>query len=108
MRDETVSIVNERDQFLRMVKCFNPKLVTIVEQNMNKNTNTSPFLQRFVEAYNYYSAMLDTLDAILPRENQDKMNVERKFLAKDIVNIVACERKVDNGWLHSIPNEHKC
>jgi len=89
MRDETVSTVNERDQLLRMVKCLNPKLVTIVEQDMN--TNTSPFLQRFVEAYNYYSAVFDTLDATLPRESQDRMNVERQCLAKDIVNIVACE-----------------
>ncbi|KAK7320914.1 hypothetical protein VNO77_30853 [Canavalia gladiata] len=89
MRDESVSTVNERDQLLRMVKSLNPKLVTVVEQDMN--TNTSPFLQRFVEAYNYYSAVFDSLDATLPRESQDRMNVERQCLARDIVNIVACE-----------------
>ncbi|TKY56041.1 Scarecrow protein 1 [Spatholobus suberectus] len=89
MHDESVSTVNERDQLLRMVKSLNPKLVTVVEQDMN--TNTSPFLQRFAEAYNYYSAVFDTLDATLPRESQDRMNVERQCLAKDIVNIVACE-----------------
>ena len=89
MPDETVSTVNERDQLLRMVKSLNPKLVTVVEQDMN--TNTSPFLPRFVEAYNYYSAVFNTLDATLPRESQDRMNVERQCLAKDIVNIVACE-----------------
>ncbi|KAL2318372.1 hypothetical protein Fmac_032248 [Flemingia macrophylla] len=89
MLDESVSTVNERDQLLRMVKSLNPKLVTVVEQDMN--TNTSPFLQRFVEAYNYYSAVFDTLDVTLPRESQDRMNVERQCLAKDIVNIVACE-----------------
>lgn len=89
MLDESVSTVNERDQLLRMVKSLNPKLVTVVEQDMN--TNTSPFLQRFVEAYNYYSAVFHTLDATLPRESQDRMNVERQCLAKDIVNIIACE-----------------
>ncbi|KAK7255746.1 hypothetical protein RIF29_29165 [Crotalaria pallida] len=89
MRDESVSTVNERDQLLRMVKSLNPKLVTLVEQDMN--TNTTPFLPRFVEAYNYYSAVFDSLDATLPRESQDRMNVERQCLAKDIVNIVACE-----------------
>ncbi|XP_068320002.1 scarecrow-like protein 1 isoform X2 [Pyrus communis] len=89
MPDESVSTVNQRDQLLRMVKSLRPKLVTVVEQDMN--TNTTPFLQRFVEAYNYYSAVFDSLDAALPRESQDRMNVERQCLARDIVNIVACE-----------------
>ena len=89
MPDESVSTVNQRDQLLRMVKSLNPKLVTVVEQDVN--TNTAPFLPRFVEAYNYYSAVFDSLDATLPRESQDRMNVERQCLARDIVNIVACE-----------------
>ncbi|GMY06556.1 Scarecrow-like 3 [Fagus crenata] len=89
MPDESVSTVNERDQLLRMVKSLNPKLVTVVEQDVN--TNTSPFLPRFVEAYNYYSAVFESLDATLPRESQDRTNVERQCLARDIVNIVACE-----------------
>jgi hypothetical protein len=89
MRDESVSTVNERDQLLRMVKSLNPKLVTVVEQDVN--TNTSPFLPRFVEAYNYYSAVFESLDATLPRESQDRVNVERQCLARDIVNIIACE-----------------
>ncbi|KAF7829767.1 scarecrow-like protein 1 [Senna tora] len=89
MPDESVSTVNERDQLLRMVKGLNPKLVTVVEQDVN--TNTTPFFPRFVEAYNYYSAVFESLDATLPRESQDRMNVERQCLARDIVNIVACE-----------------
>ncbi|XP_056167516.1 scarecrow-like protein 1 [Syzygium oleosum] len=89
MPDESVSTINERDQLLRMVKSLNPKLITVVEQNMN--TNTAPFLARFGEAYSYYSAVFDSLDATLPRESQDRINVERQCLARDIINIVACE-----------------
>ncbi|KAI4337906.1 hypothetical protein L6164_016270 [Bauhinia variegata] len=89
MPDESVSTVNERDQLLRMVKSLNPKLVTVVEQDVN--TNTTPFFPRFVEAYNYYSAVYDSLDTTLPRDSQDRMNVEKQCLARDIVNIVACE-----------------
>lgn len=89
MPDESVSTINERDQLLRMVKSLNPKLVTVIEQNVN--TNTAPFLARFVEAYSYYSAVFDSLDATLPRESQDRINVERQCLARDIINIVACE-----------------
>ncbi|KAF5188978.1 Scarecrow-like transcription factor pat1 [Thalictrum thalictroides] len=89
MPDESVSTVNQRDQLLRMVKSLKPKLVTVVEQDVN--TNTAPFLPRFVEAYNYYSAVFESLDATLPRGSPDRMNVERQCLARDIVNIVACE-----------------
>ncbi|XXG87151.1 hypothetical protein AAC387_Pa11g1908 [Persea americana] len=89
MPDESVSTVNQRDQLLRMVKSLEPKLVTIVEQDVN--TNTAPFFPRFVEAYNYYSAVFESLDATLPRESPDRINVERHCLGRDIVNIVACE-----------------
>uniref|UniRef100_A0A803NHC0 Scarecrow-like protein 1 n=1 Tax=Cannabis sativa TaxID=3483 RepID=A0A803NHC0_CANSA len=89
MPDESVSTINERDQLLRMVKSLNPKLVTVVEQDVN--TNTSPFFPRFIEAYKYYSAVFESLDATLPRESPDRTNVERQCLARDIVNIIACE-----------------
>ncbi|KAL9245111.1 hypothetical protein vseg_018799 [Gypsophila vaccaria] len=89
MPDESVSTINQRDQLLRMVKNLNPKLVTIVEQDVN--TNTTPFLSRFSEAYNYYSAIFESLDSTLPRESQDRVNVEKQCLARDIVNIIACE-----------------
>lgn len=89
MPDESVSTVNQRDQLLRMVKGLEPKLVTVVEQDVN--TNTAPFFPRFVEAYNYYSAVFESLDATLPRESPDRINVERHCLGRDIVNIVACE-----------------
>ncbi|KAH7680811.1 Scarecrow-like protein 1 [Dioscorea alata] len=89
MPDESVSTVNQRDRLLRMVKGLNPKLVTVVEQDVN--TNTAPFFPRFVEVYNYYAAVFESLDATLPRSSPDRMNVERQCLARDIVNIVACE-----------------
>ncbi|CAN6969441.1 unnamed protein product [Brassica oleracea var. botrytis] len=89
MPDESVTIVNQRDELLHMVKGLNPKLVTVVEQDVN--TNTSPFFPRFMEAYEYYSAVFESLDVTLPRESQERMNVERQCLARDIVNVVACE-----------------
>ncbi|KAG2321054.1 hypothetical protein Bca4012_055935 [Brassica carinata] len=89
MPDESVTTVNQRDELLHMVRGLNPKLVTVVEQDVN--TNTSPFFPRFMEAYEYYSAVFDSLDVTLPRESQERMNVERQCLARDIVNVVACE-----------------
>lgn len=89
MPDESVSTKNPRDRLLRMVKSLNPKVVTVVEQEVN--TNTAPFLPRFMEALNYYSSVFESLDATLKRDSTDRMNVEKQCLARDIVNIIACE-----------------
>ncbi|GLJ40348.1 hypothetical protein SUGI_0829600 [Cryptomeria japonica] len=87
--DESVSTKNPRDQLLRMVKSLNPKVVTIVENEIN--TNTSPFMPRFMEALNYYSAVFESLDIHLARESKERFNIEKHFFARNIVNIIACE-----------------
>lgn len=87
--DESVSVNNPRDGLLRMVKSLSPKVVTLVEQE--SNTNTTPFLTRFLETLDYYSVMFESIDVALPRDNNERINVEQHCLAKDIVNIIACE-----------------
>lgn len=87
--DESVSTENHRDRVLRMVKSLSPKFVTLVEQECN--TNTSPFLPRFLETLSYYTAMFESIDVILPRNHKERINVEQHCLASDVVNIIACE-----------------
>lgn len=89
--DESVDVNNPRDGLLRMVKGLSPKVTTLVEQE--SNTNTTPFLTRFVETLDYYSAMFESVDATLPRNSKERISVEQHCLAKDIVNIIACEGK---------------
>lgn len=87
--DESVDVTNPRDGLLRMVKSLNPKVVTLVEQE--SNTNTTPFLTRFEETLDVYLAMFESIDVALPREQKERINVEQHCLARDIVNIIACE-----------------
>lgn len=89
MPDESVSTRNHRDRLLRMVKSLSPKVVTLVEQE--SNTNTAPFFPRFLETLDYYSAMFESIDVTLPRDNKERISVEQHCLARDIVNIIACE-----------------
>ncbi|XP_068668349.1 scarecrow-like protein 21 [Aristolochia californica] len=89
MPDESVSTENHRDRLLRLVKSLSPKVVTLVEQE--SNTNTAPFFPRFVETLSYYSAIFESIDVTLPRENKERISVEQHCLARDIVNIIACE-----------------
>ncbi|KAJ4980706.1 hypothetical protein NE237_031543 [Protea cynaroides] len=89
--DESVDMNNSRDGLLRMVKSLSPKVVTLVEQE--SNTNTTPFFMRFLETLDFYSAMFESMDITLPRDNKERINVEQHCLARDIVNIIACEGK---------------
>ncbi|KAL8226576.1 hypothetical protein R6Q57_016408 [Mikania cordata] len=89
MPDESVNPENHRDRLLRMVKSLSPKVVTLVEQE--SNVNTAPFFNRFQETLNYYTAIFESIDVTLPRNHQQRINVEQHCLARDIVNIIACE-----------------
>ncbi|XP_057430005.1 scarecrow-like protein 21 [Lotus japonicus] len=89
MPDESVSTENHRDRLLRLVKSLSPKVVTLVEQE--SNTNTSPFFQRFVETLSYYSAMYESIDVALPRDDKNRISAEQHCVARDIVNMIACE-----------------
>jgi hypothetical protein len=89
MPDESVSTENHRDRILRRVRAMNPRVVTLVEQE--SNTNTAPFFPRFVEAMEYYRAMFESMDVTLERDDRERINVEQHCLARDLVNIIACE-----------------
>lgn len=89
--DESVDVSNPRDGLLRMVKSLSPKVVTLVEQE--SNTNTAPFLSRFKETLDFYSAMFESIDVTMARDRKERINVEQQCLARDIVNIIACEGK---------------
>ncbi|KAK9938336.1 hypothetical protein M0R45_015083 [Rubus argutus] len=89
--DESVDVNNPRDGLLRIVKSLSPKVTTLVEQE--SNTNTTPFLNRFIETLDFYLAMFESIDVTLPRNSKERINVEQHCLARDIVNVIACEGK---------------
>ncbi|KAK2652785.1 hypothetical protein Ddye_012641 [Dipteronia dyeriana] len=87
--DESVSTENHRDQLLRLVKSLSPKVVTLVEQE--SKTNTNPFFDRFCETLDYYTAMFESIDAGSSRDDKKRINAEQHCVARDIVNMIACE-----------------
>ncbi|KAE8726989.1 Scarecrow-like protein 8 [Hibiscus syriacus] len=86
--DESVSIENPRDELLRRVKGLAPRVVTIVEQELN--TNTAPFTSRVGEACGYYGALFDSVESTVSRDNPERAKLEEGILLK-IANSVACE-----------------
>ncbi|XVF54512.1 hypothetical protein PTKIN_Ptkin05aG0186300 [Pterospermum kingtungense] len=87
--DESVSLKNHRDRMLRLVKTLSPKVVTLVEQELN--TNTTPFFARFLETLDYYTAFFESIDVEYPRDDKLRIRVEQNCVASLIVNAIACE-----------------
>ncbi|KAK4718448.1 hypothetical protein R3W88_016786 [Solanum pinnatisectum] len=86
--DESVTTENLRDELLRRVKGLSPKVVTLVEQELNGNT--AAFVARVNEACGYYGALLDSLDATVSRDETGRVKVE-EGLSRKLTNSVACE-----------------
>uniref|UniRef100_A0A2N9GRJ8 Uncharacterized protein n=1 Tax=Fagus sylvatica TaxID=28930 RepID=A0A2N9GRJ8_FAGSY len=78
---------NLRGQLLTMVKSLSPKVVTLVEQDLN--TNRIPFVHRFEETLDYYLAMFESMDVILPRNNQDRIDVEMHCWGREVASVIA-------------------
>ncbi|XWS61210.1 hypothetical protein CRYUN_Cryun07bG0106300 [Craigia yunnanensis] len=88
MPDESVSVENPRDELLRRVKGLAPRVVTLVEQEIN--TNTAPFASRVGEACEYYGALFDSIESTVTKEKSERVKLEEGLLRK-IANSVACE-----------------
>ena len=88
MADESVSTDNPRDELLRRVKGLGPRVVILVEQEMN--TNTAPFMARVTETCSYYGALFDSFEATMSRDNSERVKIE-VGLSRKLANSVACE-----------------
>lgn len=86
--DESVTTENLRDELLRRVKALSPKIMTVVEQELN--TNTAPLVARVRDTYEFYAALFDSLDATVGRENSERVRIE-EGLGRKVGNSVACE-----------------
>ncbi|XP_039174254.1 scarecrow-like protein 8 [Eucalyptus grandis] len=89
MPDESVSVENPRNELLRRVKGLAPRVVTLVEQEMNGNM--APFPMRVGEALAYYEALLETFDSNFFRYNSERATRAEEGLSRKLVNLVACE-----------------
>ncbi|CAH9109524.1 unnamed protein product [Cuscuta epithymum] len=90
--DETaVGADSPRDAVLNLIREVNPH---IYMQTVTNGSQNSPFfISRLREALFFYSAIFDLLDATLPRQDNQRLNLEKEVVGREIMNIVACEGK---------------
>ncbi|KAK3444795.1 hypothetical protein EUGRSUZ_A00769 [Eucalyptus grandis] len=87
MPDKSVSAENPRYDLLRRVKGLGPRVVTLLEQEMNGNT--APFPMRMEEALVYYGALLESIE--YSQGDQWERARAEEGLSRKLGNLVACE-----------------
>ncbi|KAK9734801.1 hypothetical protein RND81_04G164100 [Saponaria officinalis] len=87
--DESLDVDSPRDCFLKLIKSLNPDL--FIHGVVNGTFNAPFFITRFREALYHYSALFDVFEATMPREDQERLQIERNLYGKDVMNVVACE-----------------
>ncbi|XP_030542522.1 scarecrow-like protein 9 [Rhodamnia argentea] len=89
--DETITEESSQDIVLNLITRAKPDL--FIHGVVNATHNAPFFVTRFREALNHFSSLFDMLDTIVPRENQERMLIEKDMLGREALNSIACE-----GW----------
>jgi hypothetical protein len=80
-----------RDMVLKNIQEMHPDVFILFIENSSYNTPF--FLTRFREALFYHSAVFDMMDAVAPRDNNERILFEQNLLGRHAFNVIACE-----GW----------
>ncbi|CAI9778103.1 unnamed protein product [Fraxinus pennsylvanica] len=79
---------NSIASFLSGSKTLNPRLITLVEEEM-VTTGEAGFMGRFTDSLHHYSAIYDSLEAGFPMQSQARKLVEQVFLGPRISGSLA-------------------
>ncbi|XP_060674271.1 scarecrow-like protein 9 [Ziziphus jujuba] len=91
LHDESVSVESPRNIVLDLIRKINPDLY--IQGIINGAFNAPFFVTRFREALFHYSALFDMLETIVPREEMQRMLIEKEIFGREALNVIACE-----GW----------
>ncbi|GFP91536.1 scarecrow-like protein 9 [Phtheirospermum japonicum] len=87
--DEADSEECSRNMVLNLIRKINPD--SFIHGVVNVSYSLPFFVTRFREALHHFSALFDMLEANVPRENPERMLLERDVFGKEALNVIACE-----------------
>ncbi|CAO1940539.1 unnamed protein product [Urochloa humidicola] len=91
LMDESVLVdsPSPRDMVLNNIREMRPNV--FIHSVVNGTFGAPFFLTRFREALFFYSAQFDMLDATIPRDNDERLLIERDIIGRSALNVIACE-----------------
>ncbi|XVF76646.1 hypothetical protein PTKIN_Ptkin13bG0283300 [Pterospermum kingtungense] len=87
--DETVIVDSPRNIVLNLIRKINPNI--FIHGVMNCAYNAPFFVTRFREALFHFSSMFDMLESIVPREDWERVLIEKEIFGREALNVIACE-----------------
>ncbi|KAF7825655.1 scarecrow-like protein 9 [Senna tora] len=87
--DESVAVDSPRNIFLNLIRKINPNI--FIHGIVNGAFNAPFFVTRFREALFHYSSLFDMLETIVPREDWERMLIEKEIFGREALNVIACE-----------------
>ncbi|KAM5560146.1 scarecrow-like protein 9 [Rosa sericea] len=89
--DESVAVDSARNRVLNLIRRTNPDI--FIHGVINGAYNAPFFVTRFREALFHFSSMFDMLETVVPREDRERMVIEKEIIGREALNVIACE-----GW----------
>ncbi|CAL5083194.1 unnamed protein product [Urochloa decumbens] len=91
LMDEGVDIYSPspRDVVLNNIRKMRPDVFILC--TVNGSHGAPFFVTRFREVLFFFSALFDMLDATVPRDNDQRLLVERDLFGRFALNVIACE-----------------
>ncbi|KAJ1690030.1 hypothetical protein LUZ63_014185 [Rhynchospora breviuscula] len=85
---ESIASDSLRNQVLNFIHGLTPKLFLhgVVSASFNPF-----FVTHFRQVMLHYASMFGIVDAFVPRENKVRQLIEREMLAREVLNLIACE-----------------
>ncbi|CAI8612659.1 unnamed protein product [Vicia faba] len=87
--DESVVVDSPRNKFLNLIRRIKPDI--FIHGITNGAFNAPFFVTRFREALFHFSSLFDMLESIVPREDWERMLIEKEIFGKEALNVTACE-----------------
>ncbi|XP_004492362.1 scarecrow-like protein 9 [Cicer arietinum] len=87
--DESVVVDSPRNKFLSLIRKIKPDI--FIHGIINGAFNAPFFVTRFREALFHFSSLFDMLECIVPREDWERMLIEKEIFGKEALNVIACE-----------------
>ncbi|KAL6142123.1 hypothetical protein ACLB2K_060406 [Fragaria x ananassa] len=89
--DESVAVDSARNRVLKLIRRISPDI--FIHGVINGAYNAPFFVTRFREALFHFSSMFDMLETVVPREDRERMLIEKEIIGREALNVIACE-----GW----------
>ncbi|KAM0948296.1 putative transcription factor GRAS family [Dioscorea sansibarensis] len=87
--DETVVVDSPRNKVLNTIRKANPDV--FIHGIVNGSYSAPFFVTRFREALFHFSALFDMLDTNVPREDAQRLLIERDLFGREALNVISCE-----------------